>query len=176
MFDSIELVDDDPDRDAADLLGAGPDRVEAEAIGIGARDQQHDLASALVVAGAPGVGQVGAKVDQVLAHGLDGLGVGRPGAGAEYDRHAGSGATGDRRVAGQQHDDLIAGRMFDRNAGEAPGKFAGDGVGRGDARLLRLQPPQRLAGRNAVPRGILLCVVGQGLHLRLDRLRERRLS
>ena len=47
------------DRNAADLLGARADGVDAEALRVGAGNQQHDLAGALVVAGAARIREVG---------------------------------------------------------------------------------------------------------------------
>ena len=65
------------------------------------------LAGALVVAGAARVGQVGAQIDEVLAHGFGRLGVSRLGAGLEDDRDAIRIAIGDRLIP-QRRSDLAS--------------------------------------------------------------------
>ena len=160
MFGFDQLVDrpPGPERRRPARRGRGSRRRRSRSASA-RRDQQHDLAGPLVVAGAARAGQLGAEIDQVLAHApATACGVGRLGAGAEDDRHAGSGPVGDRLGAGQQHDDPIFGRMLDRNTGEPVGEFAGDRVGRGDARLLRLaaaaapRPARRRTAPHIAPR------------------------
>ena len=171
MFDFVELVDHHPHRHAADLLGAGADRVQTEPARVFPCDEQNDLAGALVVPGAAGVGQIGSEVDQVLAQGFERLRMGRLHSGPEHDRHAGRIPFGNRVAARQKHHDAEIGRMLDRDSREAGGELTSNAVGRSNARFLRLQPPQRFVGRNRELRGILSCVVRQRLRLGLDGLR-----
>ena len=78
------------------------------------------------------------------------------------------GAIRDRLSAGQQDDDPIFRRMLDRDPGEPPCEFARDGVGLGNARLLRLEPTERFLRRDSEPRGILRRILGQAFRARLD--------
>ena len=117
-----KIVDLDPDRNAADLLGAGADRFDAELLGILASDQQDDLAGPLVVAGAASAWQLGAEIDQVPAQRGNGLGVGGEGTGAEDDRYLAAagmqGSIGHWTSPRQQDHDPIFGCVLDRDPGE----------------------------------------------------------
>jgi hypothetical protein len=95
-----DVVDLDADGDAAELLGAGADRGDAEAGGVGAADQQHDLAGALVITGAARAGQLAAKLDQVTAERRLRLDAGGACACAEDDRHSAGGAGRNTLAAG----------------------------------------------------------------------------
>jgi hypothetical protein len=63
--------------------------------------------------------------------------------------------------------------MIDRNSGEPVGELARDRVGRGNALLLGLQPPQRLGRRDVELRRILRRVLRERLRASLDGLRAR---
>ena len=91
----------------------------------------------------------------MLAQCIEGLGVGRLGAGTEDDRHAIGTALRDRLIAGQQHDDPVDGQMLDRDAGKAAAELTGNGVGGGNTRPLSLEPAHRFVGCHAERSGIL---------------------
>src|SRR5207342_884486 len=90
-----EFVDDHPHGDAADLLGTASDLLEPETLGVRARHQQQHFPGSLVVAGAARSRQLGAEVDQMLAHGIDRLDPRGLGPGAKDDGYSRRAAIGD---------------------------------------------------------------------------------
>jgi hypothetical protein len=109
----------------------------------------------------------------MLAHGCNGLCMGRLRAGPKQDRDPIGGSVGNRIAAGKQDYDPVSGRMLDRNAGQSLSELPRYAVRDRNAVLLAPEATECFIGGDCKLRRILDGIFSKSLGSALDRLRSR---